>query len=368
MGARMSEKEKLCIVTWDKMAIKEGLSYNKSTDSIYGFETSYTENRQLASYWGTSLLQKSSPINVAGLVNQAISILMSCDFEVVATVCDQGLSNLGIYRDLGATTEVPFFYQDGRKNFTMHDPPHLLKCIRNNLLNHGVYFKNVKTEPKTGDAPLPVLFAQWQHIVDLYKADSEKVLITVSTLWYVGIVPISTLSLHSSTLPSSVPSLIKGTAKRPGFFIDDGCFHIAESPLLQQHQSLGRVAVYGANKRNVRRRVTYPSLDTEFGHGEGRPHELQLSLTLDEHLVARVIQPHQFIPYTSHSGWKKYPDSPMIHDSQTPSDKKRTADSHHPSPIGSRDRRLAVPTDKPLDLSTIPTDEPLDLCTHQRHF
>ncbi|KAG8175604.1 hypothetical protein JTE90_019416 [Oedothorax gibbosus] len=192
MGKKISEKEKLCIIAWDEMAIKKGLSYNKSTDSIYGFETSfiYTENRQLASYalvfmargitksWkqvlGYFFTAKSSAINVAGLVNQAISILMSCDFEVVSTVCDQGPSNLGIYRDLGATTENPFFYHNGRKMFTVHDPPHLMKCTRNNLLNHGVYFKNVKSKPKTGDAPLPVLFAEWQHIVDLYKADSEK--------------------------------------------------------------------------------------------------------------------------------------------------------------------------------------------------
>ncbi|KAG8176775.1 hypothetical protein JTE90_003406 [Oedothorax gibbosus] len=77
--------------------------------------------------------------------------------------------------------------------------------------------------------------------------------------------------------------------------------------------------------------------------------------------------PHQFIPYTSHSGWKKYLDSPMIRDSQTPNNsiKRRVADSL-PSPNGSRGRRLA--TDKPLDVSTIPTDEPLDLCTHSEHF
>ncbi|KAG8175912.1 hypothetical protein JTE90_015016 [Oedothorax gibbosus] len=127
--------------------------------------------------------------------------------------------------------------------------------------------------------------------------------------------------------------------------------------------------LYGGNKRNVRRRVTCQA-------GPAHPKRSGRLVTSDVPFrwlfpapePNSVPQPpHQFIPYTSHSGWKKYLDSPMIRDSQTPNDsiKRRVADSL-PSPNGSRGRRLA--TDKPLDVSTIPTDEPLDLCTHSEHF
>ncbi|KAG8174819.1 hypothetical protein JTE90_002580 [Oedothorax gibbosus] len=44
---------------------------------------------------------KSSNVRITDLVHQALSFLNSCNFTVVATVCDQGPSNLAVYRQLG---------------------------------------------------------------------------------------------------------------------------------------------------------------------------------------------------------------------------------------------------------------------------
>ncbi|KAG8174818.1 hypothetical protein JTE90_002579 [Oedothorax gibbosus] len=57
---------------------------------------------------------------------------------------------------------------ESQKIHALHDPPHLLKCTRNNLKNHGVHFK-IEEEPS------PTLYAEWNHVVTLYETDSKKV-------------------------------------------------------------------------------------------------------------------------------------------------------------------------------------------------
>lgn len=54
-------------------------------------------------------------------------------------VADQGSNNIKLFSSLGATVTEPFFEYDGRKIYVMHDPPHLIKSIRNTLLNHDIY-------------------------------------------------------------------------------------------------------------------------------------------------------------------------------------------------------------------------------------
>ncbi|GBN04770.1 hypothetical protein AVEN_167842-1 [Araneus ventricosus] len=51
----------------------------------------------------------------------------------------------------------------------MYDPPHLLKSVRNNLKNHGIFFEDkvASDKPRT-------CFADWSHIQKLYEMDSKK--------------------------------------------------------------------------------------------------------------------------------------------------------------------------------------------------
>lgn len=53
----------------------------------------------------------------------------------------------------------PYFHVDGHKVYTMYDPPHLIKSIRNNLRNQGFICQGQKIE--------------WKHIVDFYNFDKE---------------------------------------------------------------------------------------------------------------------------------------------------------------------------------------------------
>ncbi|GBN21331.1 hypothetical protein AVEN_200313-1 [Araneus ventricosus] len=53
----------------------------------------------------------------------------------------------------------------------MHDPPHLLKSVQNNLKNHGIYYEDASI----GNTPRTA-FSNWKHIEELYEMDSKDVL------------------------------------------------------------------------------------------------------------------------------------------------------------------------------------------------
>ena len=70
-----------------------------------------------------------------------------------------GSKNIAALKALGASYERPFFTFDNQEVVTIYDPPHLLKCARNMILDHDVLL-NVKI----GDDNPQVMTASWNHI------------------------------------------------------------------------------------------------------------------------------------------------------------------------------------------------------------
>ena len=75
------------------------------------------------------------------------------------------------FTDLGVSKESPFFIHErtNLKIFVMFDPPHLIKCTRNNLKNYDIKLSNGQ-------------FAKWEHIEKLWKIDSSNILKMVPKL------------------------------------------------------------------------------------------------------------------------------------------------------------------------------------------
>ncbi|CAL1300856.1 unnamed protein product [Larinioides sclopetarius] len=177
----MSESVKLCVLTIDEMSIKPGYRYAADLDCVDGF-TSFQEDckgrppyatlalvfmargivknwKQVIGYYFTSPTDKFS---LKGLVEEAIDVLQSCQLEVASIVCDQSPKNKGLFKELKVTTEKPYFIHKAKKIYAMVDPPHLLKSVRNNLKNHGIYYEDslVGNTPRT-------CYANWEHIEKL---------------------------------------------------------------------------------------------------------------------------------------------------------------------------------------------------------
>ena len=65
--------------------------------------------------------------------------------RVIAVVCDQETSQLRLWREMDVSPQKPYIMHPntGEQVFVMPDPVHLLKSVRNNLMNHPVQVRNL---------------------------------------------------------------------------------------------------------------------------------------------------------------------------------------------------------------------------------
>lgn len=110
----------------------------------------------------------ASSVVLKQILDEAIVKLIQCGLDPIAVVCDQASKNRLLYTmELGVTVETPYFYmkrdQLDHKIYALIDPPHLLKCMRNNFKRHDVKFMQ-KGLLQT---------AKWEHIVEAWKFDSK---------------------------------------------------------------------------------------------------------------------------------------------------------------------------------------------------
>ena len=171
--------EKLCIISFDEMMVKSGLTYIRGDDMVEGFEdfgslgrTSRPADHALV-FMARGLRQKwKQPLGfflsagpttaevLENLLMQCIAKLQAAGFVVAATVCDMGTTNQELYSRLGVKPEEPTFVCGGKTVTALFDVPHLFKCIRN-----GLYKYDVEVDGK---------LLSWQHIKAFYDLDSAR--------------------------------------------------------------------------------------------------------------------------------------------------------------------------------------------------
>nr|CAI5864285.1 unnamed protein product [Callosobruchus analis] len=117
----MEAKEKECIVMFDEVKLKKGLDLNKHFDFLEGYE-------DFAEHGRNAVLADSALV----FYLHQISL---CPRVIVA---DQGLNNRNAFKRLGATKENPVVMINEKEILFMFDTSHLLKSLRNNLMNKKV--------------------------------------------------------------------------------------------------------------------------------------------------------------------------------------------------------------------------------------
>lgn len=153
--ASMSEDEKQCVLVFDEMSIKKALEYDSKCDVIEGFEDLGPLGR--SNSIGTHALlfllrglkyQWKCPFayfisknctkthSLALLLDMCLDNVFKTGLDLRAIVCDLGSNNAAAMRLLGVSEEKPYMFYGSRKIFFLFDVPHLIKCIRNNLMNH----------------------------------------------------------------------------------------------------------------------------------------------------------------------------------------------------------------------------------------
>ena len=157
----MKDMEKLCTLCIDEISLKSRLYYSIPADKIIGLEDlvgGYRSNkittsalpiliRSISGNWkqpiGYALVNGSCSRDLLdGLIREAIEKLDAIGLKV-KVMLDMGSNFYSWANHLGITPKQPWFVHNNRVIFLMFDPPHLIKCIRNNLMKYSFKFANV---------------------------------------------------------------------------------------------------------------------------------------------------------------------------------------------------------------------------------
>lgn len=175
----MTEMNRICCLVLDEISLKCGFKYSKQEDKVMGFEdfgcgvdTGKVANhalvlmaRGLFDRWKQPIAYffvcNTTPAKkLHELVTECIKKLRIAGFTVVSVVCDQGATNRQMFDTFGVTADVPYVDVDGDIVHFMYDPPHLVKCLRNNFMKYDLMFNGHRVK--------------WQHVLDFYTRDSKQ--------------------------------------------------------------------------------------------------------------------------------------------------------------------------------------------------
>jgi len=188
--------DKYCIILFDEISLSPGLQYVSHYDKIVGFEDLgdgrrkpvYADKaltfmvrgvrkkfKQPVAFMFTNSTIKTPSLVVA--IKEVVQAVQAIGLNVVSLICDQASTNVAAVNILKTETNAKYLKQFGKQKqmfgfelggqeiVPLYDPPHLLKCFRNNLLT-----KNLKYTDKDGK----VRVAKWEHITQLYILNQNE--------------------------------------------------------------------------------------------------------------------------------------------------------------------------------------------------
>lgn len=150
----MNVQEKKCAILLDEVSIIKTIEYNKVLDNIEGLEDLGTLGRTnkldthalvvmvrgIYAKWKLPLCYFFTGSGIKG--NNLVTIIEECVKQIISigllptcVICDQGTQNRRMYTLLGGTEDQPWTTLCNKKIILIYDMPHLVKSIRNNLLN-----------------------------------------------------------------------------------------------------------------------------------------------------------------------------------------------------------------------------------------
>ncbi|CAI6377341.1 unnamed protein product [Macrosiphum euphorbiae] len=193
---KLKPTERYCSILFDEMCLSSGLNYKSSSDIIDGFiDTGVYRSQKFGDHVLVFMIRGikkkfKQPIcytfcqgatkqdELVRQLKEVICEVHKTGLRVVATISDQGRANEGAINIMRNDTRKHYisnnleyrndYYEvevaKGEYLQIVHlfDVPHLMKCIRNNLITKDLTFSTNGIK-KT---------AKWEHLIQLYQADS----------------------------------------------------------------------------------------------------------------------------------------------------------------------------------------------------
>lgn len=186
--SKLKSRDKLCVLVFDEMAIMPHIDYDKNADRLYGFESQSASLKiadhvlvfcirgcfkkwQQSIYYSFSSSSTKSQV-IVKILKLLIAEIQNCGLKIVATICDQGCANQAAINSLLIESRKIYTSKElqikrriiiqNQEIVPLFDTPHLIKGIRNNLLNKDLVWElGNETSMK----------AEWNHIIQAYLSD-----------------------------------------------------------------------------------------------------------------------------------------------------------------------------------------------------
>ena len=175
------------ILLLDEVSLKPFLNYHPEDDLIDGIEDlgELRSKPSIAKYALTFMLtfyhnsiriplcfffgsSSVSGTNLKVLVINTIERLFKSKIKIHVIVCDQGTTNQSMFNSLGISPDKQYFDMniDGvsHRVFCTYDPPHVIKAIRNNLINYKLSYNENEKE----------YVADWNDVKLTFEKDQQE--------------------------------------------------------------------------------------------------------------------------------------------------------------------------------------------------
>ena len=141
--AEANENYKLGVLVFDEIDLKKKYEYFKKQDCVFPAhkKAQVAMIRGLCSDWKQPVFFDFDTPMRTNLLFDIISKIEETGIEVWAMTSDGGTSNQALLKQLGITTEKTYFTNPAdptRNIYVFADIPHLLKLIRNHILDFGI--------------------------------------------------------------------------------------------------------------------------------------------------------------------------------------------------------------------------------------
>nr|CAI5856389.1 unnamed protein product [Callosobruchus analis] len=190
---KMTGRSKYCVLMFDEISLQPDLQYNPTDDCIEGLVDFGGSERSIGfadhalvfmlkgiyKKWKQSIcytfcVNATPMVHLVKLIKDIVRCVRQVGLNIVATICDQGTTNVAAINTLLNDTRsyclrnnIENRYQgyliDEEEVIHLYDPPHLLKGVRNSLLCQDLHFIEEGKEK----------VASWSHIMDFYRIDKE---------------------------------------------------------------------------------------------------------------------------------------------------------------------------------------------------
>ncbi|XP_063909411.1 uncharacterized protein LOC135127045 isoform X1 [Zophobas morio] len=180
-------KDSFCTLMFDEMSILEHLEYNRTGDCFVGLENlgHHGSSAKIANHALVFMVQgvggkwkqplafyfSHGPVSSDKLQLILLDVLDTCSnhgLNVVTCISYMGTNNVKTFKSMGATESQPFFVHKGKRIFCMFDPPHLIKCLRNNFLKHPIQVPVLIGEENVS------FTARWDHLLEAKAIDDRS--------------------------------------------------------------------------------------------------------------------------------------------------------------------------------------------------